>query len=109
MNKDDLQAMFCLKLYREITRFKDGQLELSKEDVFSNAFMIDNTIIIYEALVEASQKMEAGVMKGLLFVPDLLAYFYERWLQVEDSQYKELNEFLSRGVRELLVKQEAVA
>ena len=109
MSKEDMQALFCCKIYRECVQFKEEQLKLSKEEIFANAYKIDAVINIYEALVDASQKMGVEAMKQLLFYPNLLAYFYECWLKVEDSQYKELSDFLRKNMREVLLDQEVVA
>ncbi|MBE5954970.1 MAG: DUF3848 domain-containing protein [Lachnospiraceae bacterium] len=109
MNSEEIQALFCCKLYRECVQFKEEQLKSSKEEIFGSAYKIDTVINIYEMLIEMSQKLEAEVMKDLLFYPDLLACFYEYWLKVEDSQYAELSDFLKRTIREVIRQKEVKA
>ena len=109
MNREEIQALFCCKIYRECVKFKEQQLELSKEEIFANAYKIDAVINIYEALVESSQRLEVEAMKNLLFYPNLLAYFYDGWLKIEDSQYEEMSQFLKRSLRDILLRQEVAA
>lgn len=112
MRKEELQELFCVKISMEMDRFKKRMIKQRPEDVYNKSYQIDCTINIYEMLMEMSQKMEEEVLMWLLVFPNLLAFFYSRWMKTEDSYGEELFESISSSIVEisgLSVKEEDAA
>lgn len=104
MEKEELEALFCEKIGLEIGRFKRRMLEKAPNEIYEKAYQIDCIVCIYEQLLEQTPEMEAGVLKRLLVIPDILSFLYSRWLKQEDSFSEELQWCLKREIREIKEK-----
>ncbi len=101
MQRKELEALFCEKIALELKRFRQKTLRLSSEAVYAKAYQIDVMIHIYETLLTMSQKISTAALKLLLTFPNLLAFFYSRWLGCEDSFARELMENLTQEMEVL--------
>ena len=55
----------------------------------------------YEMLIEKSEKMETDILKCLLVLPDILHFFYRRWMKTGDSFQMELENSMEQGLKEI--------
>lgn len=101
MEHEELEELFCAKISLEIKRFKQEMLNQSPEGIYEKAFHIDSTINIYELLLEMSQKMENKTLRKLMVFPKLLAFLYDRWLDMEDSHVEDLTGCLEHCIKEI--------
>ena len=88
--KKELTEIFCLRLNLEQKRYKKRMLKMSPDAVFGKAYEINCMISIYETLLEKVEKMEADILKCLLVLPDILHFFYRKWMKTGDSFQMEL-------------------
>lgn len=101
MDRDKIQGLFCEKISMELSRYKQKMLRQEPEYIFQRAYQIDSIINIYELLLEISQKAEEEALKVMLVFPNLLVFFYRRWMKQEDSAAEELKEGLEKSIAEL--------
>lgn len=102
MKNEELEELFCAKISLEIRRFKEKLVkEEQPETVYEKAYQIDCMINIYELLLEMSRKIEDKTLRKLMVIPGLLALFYDRWLDTEDSHVEELTECLENSIKEM--------
>lgn len=104
MEKEELETMFCEKIGLEIGKFKKRMLEKAPKEIYGRAYQIDCMVCIYEQLLEMSSELEAGVLKRLLVIPDILSFLYGRWLKQEDSFSEELQWCLKKEIRAIQEK-----
>lgn len=99
--KKELTEIFCLRLNLEQKRYKKRMLKMSPEAVFSKAYEINCMLSIYETLIEKSEKMEIDILKCLLVLPDILHFFYRKWMKTGDSFQMELENSMEQGLKEI--------
>ena len=99
--KKELTEIFCLRLNLEQKRYKKRMLKMSPEAVFGKAYEINCMLSIYETLIEKSEKMETDILKCLLVLPDILHFFYRRWMKTGDSFQIELENSMEQGLKEI--------
>ena len=99
--KKELTEIFCLRLNLEQKRYKKRMLKMNPEAVFSKAYEINGILSIYEMLTEKSEKMETDILKCLLVLPDILHFFYRRWMKTGDSFQMELENSMEQGLKEI--------
>ena len=99
--KKELTEMFCLRLNLEQKRYKKRMLKMSPDTVFGKAYEINCMISIYETLLEKSEKMDADILKCLLVLPDILHFFYRKWMKTGDSFQMELENSMEQGLKEI--------
>ena len=99
--KKELTEIFCLRLNLEQKRYKKRMLKMNPEAVFGKAYEINCMLSIYETLVEKSEKMETDILKCLLVIPDILHFFYRRWMKTGDSFQMELENSMEQGLKEI--------
>ena len=90
MRREELEELFCVKIGRELERFKEEMRELDLEEILARAYQIDTLISIYEILVEISRQIGKEVLERTILFPDLLAFLYDGWMRQEDSHMQEL-------------------
>lgn len=101
MERDKIQELFCEKISMELSRYKQKMLRQEPEFIFQRAYQIDSIINIYELLLELSRKTEEETLRVMLVFPNLLAFFYRKWMKQEDSAAEELKEGLEKSIAEL--------
>ncbi|MDO5818006.1 MAG: DUF3848 domain-containing protein [Eubacteriales bacterium] len=99
--KKELTEIFCLRLNLEQKRYKKRMLKMNPEAVFGKAYEINCMLSIYETLIEKSEKMETDILKCLLVIPDILHFFYRRWMKTGDSFQMELENSMEQGLKEI--------
>ena len=101
MEKNELTEIFCLRLNLEQKRYKKRMLKMNPEEVFGKAYEINCMLSIYETLIEKSEKMETDILKCLLAIPDILHFFYRKWMKTGDSFQMELENSMEQGLKEI--------
>ena len=99
--KKELTEIFCLRLNLEQKRYKKRMLKMNPEAVFGKAYEINCMLSIYETLIEKSEKMETDILKCLLVLPDILHFFYRKWMKTGDSFQMELESSMEQGLKEI--------
>lgn len=99
--KKELTEIFCLRLNLEQKRYKKRMLKMNPEAVFGKAYEINCMLSIYETLIEKSEKMKTDILKCLLVIPDILHFFYRRWMKTGDSFQMELESSMEQGLKEI--------
>lgn len=99
--KKELVEIFCLRLNLEQKRYKKRMMKMSPDAVFGKAYEINCMLSIYETLIEKSEKMEADILKCLLVLPDILHFFYRKWMKTGDSFQMELENSMEQGIKEI--------
>ena len=99
--KNELTEIFCLRLNLEQKRYKKRMMKMSPDAVFGKAYEINVMLSIYETLIEKSEKMETDILKCLLVLPDILHFFYRRWMKTGDSFQMELESSMEQGLKEI--------
>lgn len=99
--REILQQLLCVKLDIEMAVFKRNILQLDKEKIYEKAYEIDSIINLYELLADTSQEIEEETLKKMLLFPNLLTFFYERWLKVEDGIMEDYRECIKEGMQEI--------
>lgn len=99
--KNELTEIFCLRLNLEQKRYKKRMMKMSPDAVFGKAYEINVMLSIYETLIEKSEKMETDILKCLLVLPDILHFFYRRWMKTGDSFQMELENSMEQGLKEI--------
>lgn len=101
MNKEELTALFCAKVNLEQKRYHRKMLKLKPEDIFDRAYEIDCMVNISEVLLEKCEDMGEDILKCLLVLPNLLHFFYRRWMKTGDSFQTELEDSMDNSIREI--------
>lgn len=99
--KKELTEIFCLRLNLEQKCYKKRMLKMSPEAVFGKSYEINCMLSIYETLIEKSEKMETDILKCLLVIPDILHFFYRKWMKTRDSFQIELESSMEQGLKEI--------
>ena len=99
--KNELTEIFCLRLNLEQKRYKKRMMKMSPDAVFGKAYEINVMLSIYETLIEKSEKMETDILKCLLVIPDILHFFYRKWMKTGDSFQMELENSMEQGLKEI--------
>lgn len=92
MDRELLQKMFCNKINTEIEIFKHRMKRKTPEQIIGRSYKITCMLNIYEDMVAMSLELDEKALSRLLAIPDLLAFLFRKWLQVEDSFLKEIHE-----------------
>lgn len=101
MKKEEVEELFCTKINLELRRFKESMLQKESEEIYGSAYQIDSMINFTELLFSLSRKISVETLKRLLLFPNLLAFVYDRWLDMEDSHVEELTDCLERCIKEI--------
>lgn len=99
--KKELTEIFCMRLNLEQKRYKKRMLKMNPDTVFGKAYEINCMLSIYETLLEKSEKMDADILKCLLVLPDILHFFYRKWMKTGDSFQMELENSMNQGLKEI--------
>ena len=94
MKKERLERTFCWKITAELKGFKYRVMQMEKEKIFGLAYQIDSVVRIYEALMEMSRELGEEQLQSCMYLPGLLDFLYDRWLQSPEAQGKDLEQFI---------------
>ena len=98
MKREELTELFCSKIHLEQARYKKNILKLTREEIYSRCYEIDCMINISETLLEKCESMDEDILKCLMVLPNLLGFFYSRWMKTGDSFQRELEESMEQGI-----------
>lgn len=101
MNRENLEALFCMKISAELEMFRMQMLKKTPGEIYGNAYLIDSVINFYEALTEKAEYLDVGQLERLFAIPELLKYFYNRWMDYEDHHVQDISECIGQTIREI--------
>ena len=104
MGEDEIVKLFNAKIKLELKQYKNRILQLEPEKIYQ----INCRENIAETLLEKSDEMETQILRCLLVLPNVIQFFYARWMGKGDSFQLELENSMDTGIREigLLLEQE---
>lgn len=95
MKNVNLGKLLRRKAYKrissELARFKARMIKQPPEKIYEAAYEIDSHICIYEQLVEKIETFTEAQLRKFLKLPNVLGFFYDEWLSIEDSRNEELS------------------
>lgn len=99
---------FNAKIKLERKQYKKRVLQLAPERIYQRAYQINCRENIAETLLEKSGEMKSEVLRCLLVLPNVIQFFYARWMGKGDSFQLELENSMDTGIKEigLLLEQE---
>ena len=108
MGEDEIVKRFNVKIKLELKQYKNRILQLEPEKIYQRAYQINCRENIAETLLEKSDEMETQILRCLLVLPNVIQFFYARWMGKGDSFQLELENSMDAGIREigLLLEQE---
>lgn len=101
MKKEELERLFCWKINSELKLFKYRIMQKEKEEIYSLAYQIDCIISIFEMLLELCKKMSPQELERCMQIPEVLVYFYWRWMKEPDSKNEEMEQSLWETIKEI--------
>lgn len=101
MNRENLEALFCMKISAELEMFRMQMLKKTPGEIYGNAYLIDSVINFYEALTEKAEYLDVGQLERLFAIPELLKYFYNRWMDYEDHHVQDISECIGQTIQEI--------
>lgn len=104
MKRKELLRVFNWKISCEIKLYKTGMLQKEKEEIFVRCYEVDYMVRIYESLREKSQKMDTGALSQCIQVSNLLASFYQAWLDTPGTSDEDLEEMLDKEIHQIVKK-----
>lgn len=108
MGEDEIVRLFNAKIKLERKQYKKRVLQLAPERIYQRAYQINCRENIAETLLEKSGEMKSEVLRCLLVLPNVIQFFYARWMGKGDSFQLELENSMDTGIKEigLLLEQE---
>ena len=85
----------------EQKQYKKRILRLEPEKIYQRAYQINCRENIAETLVEKSSEIKSEVLCCLLVLPDVIQFFYARWMGKGDSFQLELEASMDNGIKEI--------
>ena len=108
MGEDEIVKLFNAKIKLERKQYRKRVLQLEPEKIYQRAYQINCRENIAETLLEKSSEMKTDVLRCLLVLPNVIQFFYARWMGKGDSFQLELENSMDTGIKEigLLLEQE---
>lgn len=108
MGEDEIVKLFNAKIKLERKQYRKRVLQLEPEKIYQRAYQINCRENIAETLLEKSSEMKSEVLRCLLVLPNVIQFFYARWMGKGDSFQLELENSMDTGIKEigLLLEQE---
>ena len=110
MGEDEIVRLFNAKI--KLERKQLSLIHISEptrpERIYQRAYQINCRENIAETLLEKSGEMKSEVLRCLLVLPNVIQFFYARWMGKGDSFQLELENSMDTGIKEigLLLEQE---
>ena len=101
MEEEDIRRLFNAKIRLEQKQYKKRILRLEPEKIYQRAYQINCRENIAEILVEKSSEIKSEVLCCLLVLPDVIQFFYARWMGKGDSFQLELETSMDNGIKEI--------
>ena len=100
MGEDEIVRLFNAKIKLERKQYKKRVLQLAPERIYQRAYQINCRENIAETLLEKSGEMKSEVLRCLLVLPNVIQFFYARWMGKGDSFQLELENSMVRPEEE---------
>ena len=108
MSEEELRKLFLDRLDIEMQLFKDSMLCKSKEDIYSESFVIGLYENLYEILVIHTEEMSEELLRKLIYQPSgILDALYWDCSSPEESYLTELKEYVEDELKVLSEVKEA--
>jgi hypothetical protein len=101
MEEEEIRRIFNAKIRLEQKQYKKRILRLEPEKIYQRAYQINCRENIAETLVEKSSEIKSEVLCCLLVLPDVIQFFYARWMGKGDSFQLELEASMDNGIKEI--------
>lgn len=101
MEEEEIRRLFNAKIRLEQKQYKKRILRLEPEKIYQRAYQINCRENIAETLVEKSSEIKSEVLCCLLVLPDVIQFFYARWMGKGDSFQLELEASMDNGIKEI--------
>lgn len=88
----------------ERERFQKKILRMKSEEIYSSSYQIECVVNISDCLLEKSEKMSEDILCCLIVLPNILGFFYNRWMKTGDSFQQELEASMDSSIREVMKK-----
>ena len=96
MGEDEIVKLFNAKIKLERKQYRKRVLQLEPEKIYQRAYQINCRENIAETLLEKSSEMKTDVLRCLLVLPNVIQFFYARWMGKGDSFQLELENSMVR-------------
>ena len=90
------------KITKELDLYKEKMLSKTSKEVFDHAYEIDSYINIYEMLLMKIEYLEIAQLYRIALLPHILGFFYEQWLETEDTVAEQFCEAIDMAVNRQL-------
>ena len=80
MGEDEIVRLFNAKIKLERKQYRKRVLQLEPEKIYQRAYQINCRENIAETLLEKSSEMKTDVLRCLLVLPNVIQFFYARWM-----------------------------
>ena len=97
--KERLIQRVSEKLTKELDLYKEKILSKGLKEVFDHAYEIDSYINIYEMLLIKIEYLEIAQLYRVALLPHILGFFYEQWLETEDTVAEQFCEAIDMAVK----------
>lgn len=101
MEEEEIRRLFNAKIRLEQKQYKKRILRLEPGKIYQRAYQINCRENIAEILVEKSSEIKSEVLCCLLVLPDVIQFFYARWMGKGDSFQLELETSMDNGIKEI--------
>ena len=101
MEEEEIRRLFNAKIRLEQKQYKKRILRLEPEKIYQRAYQINCRENIAETLMEKSSEIKSEVLCCLLVLPDVIQFFYARWMGKGDSFQLELEASMDNGIKEI--------
>ena len=103
MEAKELIWLFNAKIKLELRQYKKRILRMEPEEIYQRAYQINCWKNIAESLLEKSCEMAEPVLCCFLVLPNVIQFFYSRWMGKGDSFQMELEASLDKEIHEINV------
>ena len=93
------QKLLVQKIEKEYEDYKKEILSKHPIEIFNKAWQIDTIRCIYEILMEDRRTMPKAYVRFLVLKPNILGYFYKRWMEVPDLEGEQLRKCMMSVLR----------
>lgn len=98
----NVKDLLVERLEQEMEQFQEGILQTEKETIYHLFYRIEVWERIYTILLgEVDQMKEETLLKLLLWQENLMETFYQGWMETEDKEYEQVQQYVRQQMKEL--------
>lgn len=101
MNREELERLFRRKIRAEMAEYRRYMQKKSKKELFDAAPEIESIRRIYGLCLGNLGGYAEGTLEDLLVYPNLLLFFYRKWLGRGHSAQEELSACMEEELQNL--------